>query len=206
MEESSQESEVRSQKEDGRGERDHGAARGSPGSADPPHNADELRGAIREVLQEFMAGKTELGEEQKRRESLEKRVNELIAENHKTRAEAEAAQRSERIRAELQKLGVAKIELAYKAVKDDVYRDEDGRLLASGGEELRDFLATFVSENPELLPARLSGGSGAHAARRGPAEAEGIEIESIRPGMTAEEMDRVRREVLRVASQTLKGW
>jgi hypothetical protein len=187
----------------GQEERDQGVARGS---GDPPHNADELRGAIREVLQEFMAGKTELGEEQKRRETLEKRVNELIAENHKTRAAAEAAQRSESIRAELQKLGVAKIELAYKAVKDDIYRDEDGRLLASGGEELRDYLATFVSENPELLPARLSGGSGANAARRGPAEAEGIEIESIRPGMSAEEMDRVRREVLRVASQTLKGW
>ena len=188
MEESSQESGVRSQEED------------------PGKNADELRGAIREVLTEFMAGKTELGEEQKRREMLEKQVNELIAENHKTRAAAEAAQRSESIRAELQKLGVAKIELAYKAVKDDIYRDEDGRLLASGGEELRDYLATFVSENPELLPARLSGGSGANGARRGVAEADGIEIESIRPGMSAEEMDRVRREVLRVASRTLKGW
>jgi hypothetical protein len=208
MEESSQESEVRSQNE-----RDQGDARGSHGLGDPPHNsddtthnADELRGAIREVLQEFMAGKTELGEEQKRRESLEKRVNELIAENHKTRAAAEEAQRSESIRTELQKLGVSKIELAYRAVKDDVYRNEDGRLLGQGGEELRDFLATFVSENPELLPARLSGGSGANATRRIPASAEGIELASIRPGMSAEEMDRVRREVLRVASRTLKGW
>lgn len=190
----------------GQGPGDRGQENGGQGSGDRGHNADELRGAIREVLQEFMAGKTELGEEQKRRESLEKRVNELIAENHKTRAAAEAAQRSESIRAELQKLGVAKIDLAYKAVKDDIYRDEDGRLLASGGEELRDFLASFVSENPELLPARMSGGSGANAVRRSPAAAEGIELESIRPGMSAEEMDRVRREVLRVASETLKGW
>jgi hypothetical protein len=119
---------------------------------------------------------------------------------------AEEAQRSASIRAELQRLGVGKIELAYRAVKDDVYRSEDGRLLAQGGEELRDFLATFVSENPELLPARLSGGSGANGARRGPSAAEGIDLASIRPGMSAEERDRVRLEVLRVASQTLKGW
>jgi hypothetical protein len=195
-------------------ERDQGVARGS---GDPPHDtgdppyqagnsADELRGAIRDVLQEFMAGKAELGEEQKRRESLEQRVNELIAENEKSKTAAEEAQRSASIRAELQRLGVGKIELAYRAVKDDVYRSEDGRLLAQGGEELRDFLATFVSENPELLPARLSGGSGANGVRRGPSAAEGIDLGSIRPGMSAEERDRVRLEVLRVASQTLKGW
>ncbi len=47
-------------------------------------------------------------------------MNELIAENQE-------AQRSSAIRTELQRLGVAKIELAYKAVKDDVYRGEDGR-------------------------------------------------------------------------------
>jgi hypothetical protein len=79
---------------------------------------EELRGVIREIFQEFVEG-------QKRTESLEQRVNELVAENAKTRAAAEGAQRSASIREELQRLGVSKIDLAYKAVKDDVYRSED---------------------------------------------------------------------------------
>jgi len=34
---------------------------------------------------------------------------------------------------------------------------------------------------------------------------EAIEIERIRPGMNPEEMQRVREEIVRVASQTLRG-
>jgi hypothetical protein len=32
-----------------------------------------------------------------------------------------------------------------------------------------------------------------------------VNLEQIRPGMSAEEMQRVREEIVRVASQTLKG-
>jgi len=125
----------------------------------------------------------ELAEERRRRESLEKRVEE--------------AERGSAIRAELQKLGVAKIGLAYKAVKDEVPRE---------GGEMKEFLEKFVGENPELLPARLAGGSGASGGARGSGAAVGVvDIETIRPGMSAEEMDRVRQEIARVASQTLRG-
>ena len=34
---------------------------------------------------------------------------------------------------------------------------------------------------------------------------ETIDLDRIRPGMSAEEMQRVREEIVRVASQTLKG-
>jgi ABC-type polysaccharide/polyol phosphate transport system ATPase subunit len=34
---------------------------------------------------------------------------------------------------------------------------------------------------------------------------ETIELDKIRPGMSAEEMQRVREEIVRVASQTLRG-
>jgi ABC-type polysaccharide/polyol phosphate transport system ATPase subunit len=34
---------------------------------------------------------------------------------------------------------------------------------------------------------------------------ETVSIEQIRPGMNAEEMQRVREEIVRVASQTLRG-
>lgn len=147
----------------------------------------------------------ELSEERKRREGLEARVNELVAENQRARAKAEEAERSASIRAELQRLGVGKIDLAYKAVKDDVYRSEDGRLLGQGGAELREYLAQFVGENPELLPARLTGGSGASAGQRDAGAGPVVEIDQIRPGMSAEELERVRQEVARVAALTLRG-
>jgi len=131
---------------------------------------------IRAVLEE-------LAEERRRREGLEKRVEE--------------AERGSAIRAELQKLGVAKLDLAYKAVKDEVPRD---------GGEMKEFLKKFVGENPELLPARVAGGSGASGGGRGSGAAPGgVDIERIWPGMSAEEMDRVRQEIARVASQTLRG-
>jgi hypothetical protein len=34
---------------------------------------------------------------------------------------------------------------------------------------------------------------------------ESVSIDRIRPGMSAEEMQRVREEIVRVASQTLRG-
>ncbi len=176
--------------------------------------ASDIRSIVQAVIQEFVkaeqtraepAYKTELAEERKRRESLEQRVNELVTENQRTRAQAEEADRSAAIRAELQRLGVSKIDLAYRAVRDDVYRGEDGRLLAHGGSELREYLTEFVGENPELLPARLAGGSGASAGQRS-AQGDGrVDLDKIRPGMSPEDKERVRQEIARVASQALRG-
>jgi hypothetical protein len=128
----------------------------------------------------------ELAEERRRREGLERRLEE--------------AERGSAIRAELQKLGVAKVELAYKAVKDEIPREVG---------EMKDFLERFVGENPELLPARLAGGSGASGGARGHgggAATGAVDIEKILPGMSAEELDRARQEIARVASQTLRGF
>ena len=174
----------------------------------------DIKAVVQAVIQEFVkaeqtkaepAYKVELVEERKRRESLEQRVNELVAENQRTRAAADEADRSASIRAELQRLGVSKIDLAYKAVKDDIQRGEDGRLIAQGGGEMRAYLAQFVGENPELLPARLTGGSGASAGQRNSQGTGTVDMDKIRPGMNPEEMERVRQEIARVASQTLRG-
>jgi len=173
-----------------------------------------VRQAIHELLQEQQAKsepayKTELVEERKRRETLERRVNELVDENKRTKQAAEQAERGAAIRAELQRLGVAKVDLAYRAVQDDIYRSEDGRLMArsdSGEMPAKEYLTSFVSQNPEFLPARISGGSGITAAHKAPREGGGgADMDSIRPGMSAEEMERVRKEILRVAAQNLKG-
>ena len=167
---------------------------------------NDIRAIVQSVMQEYLGGQSELAEERKRRENLEQRVNELVTENQKARTAAEAADRSSAIKAELQKLGVAKVDLAYRAVKDDVYRSEDGRLIAQGGADIREYLTQFVNENPELLPARMSGGSGASAGQRGgELGGGGIDLNMIRPGMSAEDKDRVRQEIARVASQTLRG-
>src|SRR5579862_1993069 len=131
---------------------------------------NDVRTMVREAIEEFFKSERErlepaqqvaLNEERSRREGLEQRVNELVAETEKARMRAEEAERSAAIRAELQRAGVTKLELAYKAIKDEIYRSEDGRLVAQGGMDLRDCVTRFAQENPELLPARLAGGSGA---------------------------------------------
>ncbi|HTS47119.1 MAG TPA: hypothetical protein VMH05_04200 [Bryobacteraceae bacterium] len=155
------------------------------------------------------AYKAELIDERRRREELETRVNELVKENQRTRQVADEAERSASIRTELQRLGVAKVDLAYRAVKDDVKRSEDGRLIARGeqGEvPLRDYLSGFVQENPELLPARIPGGSGMGSGTKAPAQPSGVDLDKIRPGMSEEELTKVRQEISRVASQALRGF
>ncbi len=181
-----------------------------------PRESDERKAMIREVIEEFMrreqakiepAYKAELLEERKKREALERRLNELVEENQRQRQLREEAERSAAIRAELQRLGVAKVDLAFRAVKDDIYRTEDGRLAARGehGEMgIREYLGRFVQENPEFLPARISGGSGTVEAYRGMlASGGGVELERIRPGMSREEAERAREEIVRIASQML---
>jgi hypothetical protein len=179
---------------------------------------NDVQTIVRQAIQEFVASeqsksepayKAELADERKRREQLERRLNELVAENKHSRQIAEEAERSSAVRAELQRLGVAKIDLAYKAVKDEIARTEDGRLVArgDGGQmPLKDYLTVFVNENPEFLPARIAGGTGMTATLKAPAGGrETVSLEQIRPGMSAEEMRRVREEIVRVASQTLRG-
>ena len=174
----------------------------------------ELRSLIRGVIEEFVqseqvkaepAYKAELLDERKRREDLEKRVNDLVKENHRSRQMADEAERSSSIRAELQRLGVAKVDLAYRAVKDDIQRRDDGQLMAPGEVSLRDYLAQFVQENPELLPARMTGGSGMGSGPKAATNTGGLDLDKIRPGMSPEELDKMRQEVSRVANQALRG-
>lgn len=184
-----------------------------------PGDSSEIRTLVRQVIREFVetenvkaepAHKAELIEERRRREHLERRVNELIEENQRSRALAEEADRHSAIRAELQRQGVVKLDLAFKALKDDVRRDSDGRLIApseSGELALREYVSHFVSQNPEFLPARMSGGSGAASSTRPSTLSSGhaIDMDRIRPGMSREDLDQIRQEVARVALQSLNG-
>jgi hypothetical protein len=177
----------------------------------------DIESIVQRAVQEYMhqdtnrkepAYKAELQEERRRREQLEKRLNEVVAENKRNRQIASEAERSSAIRAELQHLGVAKVDLAYKAVQDGIYRSEDGRLMAKldGGEvPAKEYLTGFVAENPEFLPARISGGSGVTSSYKVPARETAIDLDKISPSMDKAELEKVRQEILRVASQTLKS-
>ena len=177
----------------------------------------DVRGIVRNALEEYVrmeqsksepAYKVELVEERKRREQLERRLNELVDENRRSRAMAEEMERSSAIRNELQKLGVTKVDLAFKAVREDIQRNADGRLVAktdNGDLGMREYLTGFLSENPELLPGRIQGGSGAGSGHKAPITASTIDLDKIRPGMSPEDLDKVRQEIARIASQTIRG-
>ena len=156
------------------------------------------------------AYKAELEEERKRREQLERRVNELVAENKRSRQVAEEAERSSAVRSELQRLGVAKIDLAYKAVQDGIVRTEDGRLVArsEGRRAADEGVSGGVRERESGVSAGAhTGGNGNDREREslGDGAGTGGHWTGSGPGMSAEEMQRVREEIVRVASQTLRG-
>jgi hypothetical protein len=178
----------------------------------------ELRDMMRSVMEEFLTGerqraepayKAELIEERRRRESLERRVNELAEENQRSRRRAQEVEQHAQVKAELQRLGVGKVDLAFKALKSDLVSLEDGSLVArtpEGEVGLKEHLVAFVRDNPEFLPARIQGGSGVTSPpRQTGGGGYGVELERIRPGMSAEELQRVRDQISQVALQSLRG-
>jgi hypothetical protein len=66
-------------------------------------------------------------------------------------------------------------------------------------------LTSFLNDNPELLPGRIQGGSGAGSGHKAPITAGTIDIDKIRPGMSAEELDKVRQEIARIAGHSVRG-
>lgn len=178
-----------------------------------PESVD-LRALIRESIVEVMreqresAVQEQVFAERSQREELEQKLNQLIEENRRNRAKAEEAERHTAIRAELERLGVAKVDLAFRAVKDDVVRDADGQLRAGGSggnEDLSTYLKKFLDANPELLPPRMTGGSGQVHGSRAERDSSRIDLDRIQPGMNAEELERVRQEIVRVANQAFRG-
>jgi len=169
--------------------------------------ASIVRQAIEEFAQRDQAKnepghRAELQEERRLREELERRLNEVVEENKRSKQIAEEAQTGASIRAELQRLGVAKVDLLFKAIREDIVRTDDGRLVARGDGEVgvKEFLEDFVSANPEFLPARISGGSGVTAGQKAPAGGGGgVDLDRIKPGMSREEMERVRQEIIRLS-------
>jgi hypothetical protein len=174
--------------------------------------------AIRAMIGEYMRQREDqqgsdlqamLDEERRKRESLERKLGELGEENRRTRRRAEQTDRVSQVQSFLQELGVRKVDLALRLLKDEVFRGEDGELYAEvKGSRIpyRDYLEDFVAENPEFLPPRIAGGSGASGGERGEMRPGGIDLNSIRPGMSREELSEAWKEVARLAGAGGDRW
>lgn len=169
-----------------------------------------VRNVLTEVLQSHRSLDTDarLQEEISRREELEAKLNEVIAENRENRQIREEKELEVTTRSTLHRLGVVKTDLAFHAIKNLIYRKENGVIVArtdAGEMQLNSFLQQFLDENPELVPARLQGGSGIHYGQRNQKSEMRIDLDKIGPGMSAEELERARKEIVRVASETFRG-
>jgi hypothetical protein len=170
----------------------------------------DLQTIVRQAIKEYMLQdkarlepgyKTELQEERKRREQLEKRLNEMAEEGKEARVLAEEVQRAGAIRSELQRLGVVKLDLVFKTVQDQIMRTEDGQLMA-GNQMMNEYLKQFVEENPEFLPARFAGGAEPTGKQKAASASSGsVNLDRIGPGMNRDELERVREEIVRVGAE-----
>jgi ATP/maltotriose-dependent transcriptional regulator MalT len=170
----------------------------------------DVRKIVAEAIGEYMrqdtarqepAYKSELAEERKRREALEKRMNEMAEENKKARGAADEAERASAIREELQRLGVAKIDLAFKVVQGEIARTKDGNLMA-GDRTMAEYLAAFAEENPELLPPRAEARTGKTDEQKTSAQRlKPLDLDNIGPHSSREDLERVREEIVRVSSK-----
>src|SRR5258707_6464642 len=94
-----------------------------------PSAGVDVASIVRQAIEEFTqrdqaknepAYKAELQEERRRREQLERRLNELVEENRRSKQIAEDAQTGSTIRAELQRLCVAQVGLAVQASRGGI--------------------------------------------------------------------------------------
>ncbi|MCZ2156377.1 MAG: hypothetical protein LC114_21150 [Bryobacterales bacterium] len=175
-----------------------------------------IRSIVQEAMEEFArrkqeesepAQKAELLEERRRREQLEAQMKDLLQKARESEQEVARARMTSAVKEELQKLGVTKVDLAFRVMKDDIRQSTEGQFVARSREgeiPLTDFVKRFVDENPEFLPPRIAGGSGTSG---GGQEQAGIraDLDAIRPGMSLEERREIQRAIASVISQTLKS-
>jgi hypothetical protein len=110
-----------------------------------------IRDTVRETLAqaeapEYMAA---LRDETRRRESLERRVNELVAELRCARESAKKSELASVVRAELARVGVGDTALWAPAIIEQLERDEAGHIVSKAGQGLRAFVDEFVGEHTQ---------------------------------------------------------
>ena len=124
-------------------------------------NEEEIRVIVRAAVEEYAGGErirqeesvqAELSQERQLRETLQKQVESLVGEGVQLKSAADEAERTLAIRTELQRLGIRNVDLAYRAVRDDVRRSEDGKYVGASGQELAEYLRKFASRTRQISP------------------------------------------------------
>lgn len=106
---------------------------------------------------------------------LKKQQDQLQAMTAKAEEAERAALEEKRVSAvsaALTEVGVQKVALALRALLPDVKRGEDGAYYTGPDDNptpLKESISQFVKDNPEFIPARGQGGSGAGAGGKRPA-------------------------------------
>ncbi len=173
---------------------------------------------IRSVIDEYVsigaearrepAYKAELVEERRRREQLETRVNELVEENKRSRQVAEESDRHSQIRGgtAAARSGEDRPGVQGRAGRDRARRgrvagcEDAGRRTADAG------VPGDVRERESRVSAGADcGGSGVAGPQRGGQMHAALDLEKIQPGMSAEELQRVREQIAQLALQSLRG-
>ena len=127
----------------------------------------------------------DLAAERERRLELERRIREIEEQGRRMQQEREEADRLGRIREGLAERGVRKTDLAVRILRDDVRRGPNGELLADRDgrpASLDEYLDRFVAENPEFLPPRIPGGSGATGTGAGGFPHSGLDLTAFGRG------------------------
>lgn len=131
--------------------------------------------------------------------ALEKQVADLKAENDKRADDLKREKRNTTLTTELGKLGIQpdRLKSAMRAVDPDIKFSEDGSLVGDDDTPVTEYLANWIKSNDHFLPPRQTGGAGASGGGR-PRGEKPPQLEDIRPGMKAEDLERVRQQISNV--------
>lgn len=131
----------------------------------------------------------------KLRKQLDKQAADLAAEKEERRKTTEAALEKERqsvIRQELSRHGLADdaVDDAFRFFRDEIKRTESGELVGGDDVPVGEYIKDVVSKRPRWLPPRDVDGTGAKNGPGGRGTPAPFDLNSIKPGMSAE--DRAR--------------
>lgn len=192
-------------------------ARGEADGAEPQQEGREST-AHRELIREEIARalerwKTPEAEAQRSSEesgeSIESLKQALAASREEAaglKSEATRLRKDQYLRQALSAMGVENLELAVKAVREDIVEAGDRKWVASveGGDiPAQEYLTEFLKKNRELLPARRLQGGGMPASRV--ESGGGVDLEEIRPGMDPVTLKKVRDAIGRAMGVFPRG-
>jgi hypothetical protein len=122
------------------------------------------------------------------------------------KAEASRLRKEQYLRQTFSALGVENLDLAVKAVHEDIVEDGDRQWVtktAGGAVPAQQYLTEFLKKNRELLPARRLQGAGMPASRM--ESGGGVDLEEIRPGMDPATLKKVRDAIGRAMGVFPRG-